>query len=126
MDRYGNIFLCCKKIREICVWSNELSNSRVVLADQDMRAGPADIAYNRTTNELFVGYNKTDEMDIQYFKFHFLGNKFSDQTDDESRTSRKTLKSYEPRHMFYAICEQKRRRSVCASVQSGQRLCFAA
>ena len=28
------------------------------------------------------------------------------------------------RKPFYAICEQQRRRSACASAQSNQRLCF--
>ena len=59
----GNIFVCYRGSREICVWSNDLSKSVTLLADQDIRSEPTDIAYNRNTNQLFISYYKTDEID---------------------------------------------------------------
>ena len=63
VDRHGNIFVCCNTIREIRVWSNDFTKSRVVLADPNIRPHPVLIEYNWDTCEIFVAYYKNDEID---------------------------------------------------------------
>ena len=56
VDNNGNIFLCCKKTQEICIWSNDFSESRALIAQSDIREKPDIVVYNWSTDELFVAY----------------------------------------------------------------------
>ena len=58
VDNNGNSILCCRKTREILVWSNDLTNSRILLAGQKLRWDPCDIMYSCRAGELFVVYKK--------------------------------------------------------------------
>ena len=63
VDNNGNIILCCKKTREILVWSNDFTNSRILLAGQELRPDPSDIVYSCRSGELFVAYQNNNEID---------------------------------------------------------------
>ena len=63
LDNNGNIILCCIKTREILVWSNDFTNSRILLAEQELRGYPRDIVYSCRAGEVFVAYEKNNEID---------------------------------------------------------------
>ena len=63
VDNCDNIILCCKKNWEILVWSNDFTNSRILLAGQELRGYPCDIVYSCRAGELFVAYEKKNEVD---------------------------------------------------------------
>ena len=63
VDNNGNIIVCCFDTREILIWSNDFTNSRILLAGQELRPYPCEIEYSCRASELFVAYNKTNEID---------------------------------------------------------------
>ena len=63
VDDDGNIFICSKNTREILVLSNDLSQSQVLLKDNDLQSGPVNILYRKSTGELYVSYYKSDVID---------------------------------------------------------------
>ena len=74
VDNNGNIFLCCKKTREICVWSNDFSESRALIAQSDKREKLETVLYNWSTDELFVAY--LDNCYIDKFQVTVAANKW--------------------------------------------------
>lgn len=67
-DDNGNIFVCCESTQEICIWSNAISESRILLAGQDIRPKPNHVIYDPSKRKLFVSYFMTNDIDI----FEFL------------------------------------------------------
>ena len=63
VDNNGNIILCCNRTREILVWSNDFTNSRILLAGQELRGYPCDIVYSWRAGELFVACGKNNKVD---------------------------------------------------------------
>ena len=59
----GNIILCCKRTQEILVWSNDFSDSKILLSGQELRQFPSDIMYCCRAGELFVAYGRKNETD---------------------------------------------------------------
>ena len=57
VDNNGNIFVACYKTREICVWSNDFTQSRTLISGKDLERDPREIAYSRSTDTLYIGYN---------------------------------------------------------------------
>ena len=57
VDNDGNIFVACSKTREICVWSNDFTKSRTLISRKDFEGNPYRIAYSRSTDTLYIGYN---------------------------------------------------------------------
>ena len=66
VDDGGNIFICSWRTREILVLSNDLTQTQVLLRDQDLQTKPVDILYKKSTGELYVAYPKACEID----RFH--------------------------------------------------------
>ena len=56
VDNNGNIFVACYKTREICVWSNDFTQSRTLISGNDLEREPREIAYSRSTDTLYIGY----------------------------------------------------------------------
>ena len=56
MDNDGNIFVACGT-SEICVWSNDFTNSRTLISQKDLEIAPRYITYSRSTDKLYIGYN---------------------------------------------------------------------
>ena len=63
VDNNGNIIVCCFYTREILIWSNDFTNSRILLAGQELRPYPCEIEYSCRASELFVAYNENNEID---------------------------------------------------------------
>ena len=57
VDNNGNIFVACGRIKEICVWSNDFTQSRTLISGKDLERDPREIAYSRSTDTLYIGYN---------------------------------------------------------------------
>ena len=63
LDNNGNIIVCCFDTREILIWSNDFTNSRILLAGQELRSDPCVIMYSCRSGELLVAYDETNEID---------------------------------------------------------------
>ena len=57
VDNNGNIFVACYIKSEICVWSNDFTKSRTLISGKDLEMVPECIAYSRSTDTLYIGYN---------------------------------------------------------------------
>ena len=62
VDKFGNIFVCCKA-SEVHVYSSDFTKSAILLTKNDIHENPTDLAYNRSTCTLFVGYVYYKEID---------------------------------------------------------------
>ena len=58
VDNNGNIFVACYNTREICVRSNDFTQSRTLISRKDLEGEPACIAYSRSTDTLYISYNR--------------------------------------------------------------------
>ena len=58
VDNNGNIFIACNKTSEICVWSSDFTKSRTLISRKDLGMEPACIAYSRSTDTLYISYNR--------------------------------------------------------------------
>ena len=56
VDNYGSIFVACGKTSEICVWSNDFTQSRTLISGKELERDPRDIAYSRSTDTLYIGF----------------------------------------------------------------------
>ena len=65
VDKFGNILLCNRKSSEVHVYSSDFTKSAILLTKNDIHKNPSDLAYNRSTCTLFVGY---DNKEIDRFK----------------------------------------------------------
>ena len=57
VDNNGNIFVACNITSEICVWSNDFTKSRTLISRKDLEMELRCIAYSRSTDTLYIGYN---------------------------------------------------------------------
>ena len=57
VDNNGNIFVACYITSEICVWSNDFTKSRTLISGKDLEMEPNCIAYRRSADTLYIGYN---------------------------------------------------------------------
>ena len=57
VDNDGNIFVTCYSTQEICVFSNDLTKSRTLISQKELKHDPDCIAYCRSTDTLYIGYN---------------------------------------------------------------------
>ena len=56
VDSDGNIFVACVRTGEICVWSNDFTQSRTLISRKDLEGTPNCIAYSSSTDTLYIGY----------------------------------------------------------------------
>ena len=56
VDNDGNIFVACGTTGEICVWSNDFTQSRTLISGKDLERDPRYIAYSRSTDTLYIGF----------------------------------------------------------------------
>ena len=56
VDNDGNIFVICGTTSEICVWSNDFTKSQTLISPEDLELAPRCIAYNSSTNTLYISY----------------------------------------------------------------------
>ena len=62
-DDDGNIYVCCSKTNEICVWSADMKQSRILISSNKLQPDPMDVSYNSYTDELLVSYRTADVID---------------------------------------------------------------
>ena len=66
-DKDGNVYVCYWSTHEICVWSPDLEESRILLTSIDLQSNPKTILYDETHDDLYVSYSDdTDFVD----RFH--------------------------------------------------------
>ena len=66
-DKDGNVYVCYWSTHEICVWSPDLEESRILLTRIDLQSNPKTILYDKTHDDLYVSYSdNTDFVD----RFH--------------------------------------------------------
>ena len=63
VDADNNIYVCYTKTAEICAWSADMKQSRVILPSSRLLEDPLDILYNDNTGELLVSYRSNDTID---------------------------------------------------------------
>ena len=66
VDKFGNIFVCNCSASEVHVYSSDFTKSANLLTKNDIHENPYNLAYNRSTCTLFVGY--CDNKGIDRFK----------------------------------------------------------
>ena len=59
VNNAGNIFVACCRARVIAVWSNDLTKYRTLISPKDLEDDPQCIAYNSSTDTLYVSYYAT-------------------------------------------------------------------
>ena len=63
VDKFGNILVCNKKSSEVHMYSSDFTKSAILLTKKDIHKNPLNLAYNRSTCTLFVGYKENKEID---------------------------------------------------------------
>ena len=56
VDNNGNIFVACNKTWEICVWSDDFTESRTLISRKDLVSAPGCLAYSSSTNTLYISH----------------------------------------------------------------------
>ena len=56
VDIYGNVYVCFFFSKEICVWSANLKQSKILLSRANLKDSPRAISYRSSTNCLFISY----------------------------------------------------------------------
>ena len=59
----GTIFICSKNTHEILVVSIDLTQSQVLMKDQNIQEYPMNMVHRRSTGELYVAYGQNYEID---------------------------------------------------------------
>lgn len=62
-DDDGNIYVCYSRIREISVWSPDLTQSSILLSGSDLQKCPQNILYTSVIDELIVSYFSSNTID---------------------------------------------------------------
>ena len=57
VDNNGNIFVVCYNTMEICVWSNDFTQSRTLISGKDLERELHCMEYSSSTDTLYIGYN---------------------------------------------------------------------
>ena len=65
VDKFGNILVCYNSASEVHVYSSDFTKLAILLTKKGIHENPSDLAYNRSTCTLFVGY---DTKEIDRFK----------------------------------------------------------
>ena len=63
VDKFGNILVCYSFALEVHVYSSDFTKSAILLTKNDIHKNPTNLAYNRSTCTLFVGYRENKEID---------------------------------------------------------------
>ena len=63
VDKFGNIFVCNYSASQVHVYSNDFTKSAILLTNNDIHTNPTNLAYNRSTSTLFVGYENNKGID---------------------------------------------------------------
>ena len=67
VDNDGNVYVCYEQTSEICVWSNDLTKSKILLTVKDLILQPFYIVYNGENDSLYISYssfhNKANTVD---------------------------------------------------------------
>ena len=63
VDKFGNILVCYYLASEVHVYSSDFTKSAILLTKNDIHSKPSDLAYNRSTCTLFVGYGENKGID---------------------------------------------------------------
>ena len=56
-DKEGNIYVCYWSTNEICVWTPDLEDSRILLTGSDLLSSPKTILYDEVQDDLYVSYS---------------------------------------------------------------------
>ena len=54
----GNVYVCYRSSGEMCVWSADFSQSRILLSDRDLQPNLMNIIYCDNTDEIFICYEQ--------------------------------------------------------------------
>ena len=60
VDKFGNILVCYRMSSKVRVYSSDFTKIVILLTKNDIHTKPSDLAYNRSTCTLFVGYNNKE------------------------------------------------------------------
>ena len=63
VDRDGNIYVYYGRTKEICVWSNDFEESRILLSQEKLKVMPRAVAYSDVTDSLYVSYYRENTID---------------------------------------------------------------
>ena len=63
VEKFGNTFVCNRMSSEVHVYSSDFTKSAILLTKNDIHEKPINLAYNRSTCTLFVGYGGNKEID---------------------------------------------------------------
>ena len=63
VDKFGNILVCYCLASEVHVYSSDFTKSAILLTKNGIHDSPSNLAYNRSTCTLFVGYLYNKEVD---------------------------------------------------------------
>ena len=59
----GNVYVCYRSSREMCVWSADFSQSRILLSDRELQPNLRNIVYCDNTDEIFICYFESNTVD---------------------------------------------------------------
>ena len=62
-DNDGNVYVCYRLSKEICVFSPGFEKSRILLSSSDLRGSPLSIVYSSTSDVLYIAYQNNDTVD---------------------------------------------------------------
>lgn len=62
-DNDGNVYVCYYGTREICVYSPDFRNNRILLSGSDLSGSPLDITYEGNRRLLYISYVWNDTID---------------------------------------------------------------
>ena len=63
VDKFDNILVCNQLASEVHVYASDFTKSAILLTKNDIHEKPLNLAYNRSTCTLFVGYHDNKEVD---------------------------------------------------------------
>ena len=62
-DSDGKVYICCRESEEICVWSADFCQGRILLSGRELQSDLMDIVYRDKTDEIFIAYEEADTVD---------------------------------------------------------------
>lgn len=69
VDNKGNVYVCYFNSKEICVWSDNLQRSKILLSSADLKGQPRAVSYRGSTDCLLVSCAGVDT--IECFQLHY-------------------------------------------------------
>lgn len=70
MDTYGNVYVCFFFSKEICVWSADLKQSKILLSSVNLKSKPRAVSCRSSTDSLLITYSDVNRVDC--FKLHYI------------------------------------------------------